>query len=331
MVADTVWLGVGRLRLSFVDSNRCWHTMTWLALVLALLLEQVRPIARGNFLYTAYRAFAEQIERSFNAGQYQHGVVAWVIAVAVPTGIVLLVSGLLHLVHPLAAWLFSVAVLYVTMGFRQFSPAFTGIADALKEGDLDAARSLLANWTREPVSQLTENEIARLSIEQGLVGAFRHVFGPLFWFVILGPAGAVAYRAATILQVKWGARDRQRGELFGSFADQAGDIFDWLPIRATAATFAVMGDFEDAVFCWRQQAERWSCAAYGILLAAGAGAIGVRLGMPLHQEHTVRFRPELGLGEDADANMLASAVGLVWRTLLFWLALILLVTVVSWF
>ncbi|WP_374356456.1 CobD/CbiB family protein [Chitinimonas sp.] len=304
--------------------------MTWLALVLALLLEQVRPIARGNFLYAGYRAFAESIERNFNAGQYQHGVLAWVIAVAVPTAIAMLIWGGLHLVHPLLSWVFSVAVLYITMGFRQFSPAFTGIADALKEGDIVAARKLLSGWTREPVSQLSENEVARLAIEQGLIGAFRHVFGPLFWFVLLGPAGAVAYRSATILQVKWGARDLRRGEQFGSFADQAGDVLDWLPIRATAATFAVMGDFEDAVFCWRQQAERWSCAAYGILLAAGAGAIGVRLGMPLHQEHTVRFRPELGLGEDADANMLASAVGLVWRALLFWLAIILLVTIVAW-
>jgi adenosylcobinamide-phosphate synthase len=138
----------------------------------------------------------------------------------------------------------------------------------------------------------------------------------------------VAYRAATILQFKWGARDAKRNEQFGRFADEAGELIDWLPIRATAATFAVMGDFEDAVFCWRQQAERWVCQDYGILLAAGAGAIGVRLGMPLHQEHTVRFRPELGLGEDADANMLTSAVGLVWRTLLFWLTIILLVTVV---
>ena len=57
----------------------------------------------------------------------------------------------------------------------------------------------------------------------------------------------------------------------------------------------------------------------------------LRLGMPLHQEHTVRFRPELGLGEEADGNMLASAVGLVWRTLLLWLLLILLITITHYF
>lgn len=301
--------------------------MTWLALVLALLLEQFRPISRRNLFYGGFRRFADVVERNFNAGEYQHGLVAWVIAVATPTALVLIVWGSLFLVHWAAAWLFGVVVLYITMGFRQFSPSFTGVADALKEGDLATARELLGSWTQEPTRQLHDTEVARVAIEQGLIDAYRHVYGPMFWFLLLGPAGAVAYRASTILQLTWGVRDRRRGELFGQFAEKAAGVIDWLPIRVTAASFAVMGDFEDAVYCWRQQAEQWSCEAYGILLAAGAGAIGVRLGMPLHQEHTVRFRPELGLGDEADAGMLARAVGLVWRTLLFWLSLILVISV----
>ena len=305
--------------------------MTWLALVLALIIEQLRPLERGNFLYAGYRGFAEIVERNFNAGEYRHGIVGWVIAVITPTVLVLAAWGGLFWVHWSLAWLFGLGVLYVTMGFRQFSSAFTGVADALKDGDLTTARQLLAGWTREPSSELSDNEVARLAIEQGLIDAYRHVFGPMFWFILLGPAGAVAYRSATILQLKWGARDRLRGERFGSFSDKAGNVIDWIPIRVTAVSFAIVGDFEDAVFCWRQQAERWASAAYGILLAAGAGAIGVRLGMPLHQNYTVTFRPELGVGEEADSNMLTSAVGLVWRTLICWLFLMLAVTVLAWF
>lgn len=304
--------------------------MTWLALVLALVLEQFRPLGRGNVCYLAYRGFSDSVERNFNAGEYHHGVVGWVIAVLTPSALVLAIWGGLHMVHWGLAWGFGLAVLYLTMGFRQFSSAFTGVAEALKEGDLDGARQLLSGWTREPSSELSENEVSRVAIEHGLIDAYRHVFGPMFWFIVLGPAGAVAYRSATILQQKWGERDRRRGERFGSFADKAAGWIDWLPIRVTAASFALIGDFEDAVFCWRQQAERWASAAYGILLAAGAGAIGVRLGMPLHQNYTVTFRPELGLGEEADANMLTSAVGLVWRTLLCWLLGVLAVSVAIW-
>ena len=58
--------------------------------------------------------------------------------------------------------------------------------------------------------------------------------------------------------------------------------------------------------------------AAGVVLAAGAGAMGVRLGMPVQEADGVRPRPELGLGDGADGPFLDSAVGLVWRALVVW-------------
>ena len=91
------------------------------------------------------------------------------------------------------------------------------------------------------------------------------------------------------------------------------------------------GDFEDAVFCWRSQAQTWLRPEQGIVLSAGAGAIGVRLGETLHQHGTVAFRPEIGLGDEADVNYMTSAVGLIWRALIIWMGVIGLVTIAAWF
>lgn len=91
-------------------------------------------------------AWAGFIEARFNAGAYQHGVIAWCLAVLPP---VLLVGGLyalLYSLNPLLAWALNVAVLYLTMGFRQFSHHYTEIQLALRLGDLDRARQLLAEW-----------------------------------------------------------------------------------------------------------------------------------------------------------------------------------------
>jgi adenosylcobinamide-phosphate synthase len=111
-------------------------------------------------------------------------------------------------------------------------------------------------------------------------------------------------------------------------------LIDWLPLRVTAASFAVVGDFEDAVHCWRTQAGRWPDGGSGILLASGAGALGVRLGMPVHDvmqdSGDVGDRPELGLGEDADPDFMQSAIGLVWRSLVLGLAVLALVWVSGW-
>jgi len=87
--------------------------------------------------------------------------------------------------------------------------------------------------------------------------------------------------------------------------------------------------FEDTVYCWRAQATSWPDKEAGILLASGAGALGVRLGMPIPQGGLPFDRPELGIGDDADADFMQSTIGLVWRSVVFWLILLLLLTLAS--
>ena len=85
------------------------------------------------------------------------------------------------------------------------------------------------------------------------------------------------------------------------------------------------------MFCWRTQAARWPDPLLGIVLAAGAGALGLRLGLPLARGGVIEDRPEIGLGEEADTPFLDSAVGLIWRALVLWLAALLVVTVAAAF
>lgn len=186
----------------------------------------------------------------------------------------------LFALNPLFGIAWNVLILYLTMGFRQFSHFYTDIQLALRMGDLPRARALLAEWRGRSADSLSSSDVARLSIEEALVGSHRHVFGVLLWFVLLpGPCGAVLYRASAVFAEHWGRRgdDPVHGD-FGCFAQQAFDFIDWLPLRATAAAFAVVGDFEDAVYCWRTQAAKWPDDGVGIVLASGAGALGFASG-----------------------------------------------------
>jgi len=176
-----------------------------------------------------------------------------------------------------------------------------------------------------------------------------------------GPSGAILYRFALFLNHRWGGlgrtgasgplfdlsegagatsdlagpetraalerADEPVGGRFGEFARNAFRAIDWVPARFTAASFAIVGDFEDAAYCWRTQAARWPDEILGVVLAAGAGALGVRLGMPIPRGPTLEERPELGLGEDADTAFLDSTVGLVWRALVLILVLLLVLSV----
>jgi adenosylcobinamide-phosphate synthase len=197
---------------------------------------------------------------------------------------------------------------------------------ALREGDLDRARAVLSQWSGAAHPSLTSSEVARLAIEGALVGAHRNVFGVMFWFVVLpGPSGAIAYRVAELVAEHWNVARTDLGR-FGAFARRAFAAIDWLPVRITALAFAIVGDFEDAVYCWRTQAARWADPLAGIVIASGAGALGVRLGMPIAREGILVDRPEMGTGDDADTAFLDSAVGLIWRALVLWLVLLGLVT-----
>jgi adenosylcobinamide-phosphate synthase len=167
--------------------------------------------------------------------------------------------------------------------------------------------------------------VIRLSIEEALVASHRHVFGVLLWYLLLpGPSGAVLYRLASYLAWRW-----RTMSAFGQFAQRAFQVLDWPAVRLTAAAFAVVGDFEDSVYCWRTQARNWPEPNAGIVLAAGAGAMGVRLGMPVQEIDGMQPRPEIGVGETADGPLLDSAVGLLWRALVVWVFALLVITVAS--
>lgn len=321
--------------------------MSLFALIAALLLEQLHPLSTRKYLHGWLSDYVNFFQQHFNTGQRKHGKIAWLMAVLPLLFGVVALSWLLYHAHPIFAWAFNVLVLYLTMGFRQFSHYFTDIHHALRDGRLDEARGLLTQWRGIPSHELNAEEVARVTIEEALIASHRNVFGVIVWFVLFsavglgGAAGALLYRLGQFLRKRWGDEDAAAdldeldglmgwgGGEFGGFARQAFYVLEWLPIRMTAATFAIVGDFEDTVYCWRTQASSWPDPEAGILLASGAGALGVRLGMPIMQGGLPLDRPELGVGDDADADFMRSTIGLVWRSVVFWLILLLLLTLAS--
>jgi len=317
--------------------------MSLIAILAALGLEQWRAFDWRASVERAFVSYARTLERKFNGGTYQHGIFATFAAIVPSVLLAAIAFWLADAVHWSLGLLINVVVLYFLMGFRRFSHAISAIVVALQAGDLITARRVLGAWRGGSTADLGTPEIARLAIERGLVDAYRQVFAVLFWFVVLpGPAGAVLYRAAVLLAQEWkgpvpGVEPsplvQSRSE-FGRPARGLLAVLDWIPVRLTALSFAVVGDFEDAVACWRTQASRWSVQdggmAIGILLAAGGGALGIQLGGMLPTlTGDPDVRPELGMGDPVEPDALPSAVGLVWRALILWLLLILLLTLAN--
>ena len=302
--------------------------MTFLSLLAALLLEQVRPPRADSEIHRWFGRFAAGVESRFDGGLYQHGIVGWAVALAPLLAVAAGLSQLLHDLSGVAAWLWNLGVLHLTVGFGQFSHPVNDVQVALRAGDLPAARDRLERWRGESARDLDANEIARVTIEHGLLAAHRQAFGAIAWFAVLGPAGAVLYRGSAMLADQWGARGE--AGTFGLFAARIFYWLDWVPARLTAVTLAIVGNFEDAIYCWREQAAGWAGHAREIILASAGGALGVVLGGPVRQAGSLHVRPEAGMGEEADADALEGAVRLIWRSLAVWMFLIFLVTLAYW-
>jgi adenosylcobinamide-phosphate synthase len=307
--------------------------MSFFAVLFALMIEQLRPLPRDNWIHDTLVSWVGWTGRNFDAGRERHAIVVWCITVLGPA----LAATALYLVAAhyslLAALAVNVAVLYLTLGFRQFSHFFTDIRDALARGDEDTARRLLGQWRHLDASELPRTELLRHVIEHALLAAHRHVFGVFFCFIAfsalgLGPAGAVAYRMAEFAGRYWTFKSRTldapANERLMQLSRRLFRLIDHLPARMTAFGFAIVGNFEEAINGWRRN----------------AGPIGVQLGGQAAPGVTPDRSKTFDRGSDPDAagasgstagvpaqaGHLQSVVGLVWRSVVLWMLLAALFT-----
>lgn len=300
--------------------------MSFISILLALLLEQARPLAQVNPVHNSIRNWVRWVLGNFDAGKPQHGWLAWWIAVAVPGLSVFAVHWLLlWSLGWIAAAVWSVSILYSTLGFRQFSHHFTEIRDALDAGDEHQARQLLAQWMRIDASTLPRNEIVRHVIAHSVLSAHRYVFGVLAWYTLLaalglGPVGAVVYRVSEYLGRYVNRPERPSSPPVSAAmkvnATLAWSVMDWLPARVTALGFAFVGSFEEAVDGWRQHEANFPGDSDGVVLAATSGALDVKLGP----------QDGPGTGQTPQAVHLRAVVGLVWRTVVMWMVFLALIS-----
>ncbi|OYV02501.1 MAG: cobalamin biosynthesis protein CbiB [Burkholderiales bacterium PBB5] len=325
--------------------------MSFFAVLFALVIEQFKPLPRDNWVHHALVAWVRWAGRNFDAGREHHAWVVWCVSVLAPGLLSAVVYLGLHHWSVLLALGVDVAVLYLSLGFRQFSHYYTDIRDALERGDEIEARRLLAQWRHLDASELPRTELLRHVIEHALLAAHRHVFGVFFWFVLLsslglGPLGAVLYRMAEFSSRYWSYPSKALGapanDRLLQISQQMFALIDHVPARLTAFGFAVVGNFEEAINSWRRDAALWKHANEGVILASAAGAVGVQLGGQAAPGVTPdRSRTfEAGAGEDAGSDgstagdppqpgHLRSVVGLVWRSVVLWMLLVALLTLAN--
>jgi adenosylcobinamide-phosphate synthase len=294
--------------------------MTFLSLLFALLVQYAYPPPARNPVQALYGRLALSVAKRFNAGDRNSGMAAWFVLVALVMVPLAILTAIAAALHPVVSWMLNVAILFASLRFLETATRLEAIERSLREGSVAQALARLAEWRPEGPAAESAGDVVRLGVERGINEAHHGVFALILWFFLLpGALGVVLYLLAQRAARLWSEHGEPDERDFGWFAAQAFAVLDWIPQRCTAFSFAIVGNFEDALFNWRQQAATWLSPADNIVLASGAGALGIRPGDAAWSEAGRADRPAPGLAEVADVGTLSSLQGMLWRCLVLWL------------
>lgn len=253
------------------------------------------------------------------------GIVCWFLLVA-PLSIA--VAYLQTELSTSSELLLSSVCLYFCLGWTSLRQHANAVADGFKSGGIETARKQVARIVSRDTESMDEAAAARATIESVLENGSDAIFAPLFWFVLLGPAGAIGYRLANTLDAMWGYRTERLNQ-FGWMSAKMDDLLNYLPARLTAMTYAVFGDFSQAMNCWRRQASSCASPNGGPVMCSGAGALNVRLGGGAHYHGQWQARTSMGQGQEATMGDIGRSITLVDNTLLFWCVALMVICLVG--
>jgi adenosylcobinamide-phosphate synthase len=186
--------------------------------------------------------------------------------------------------------------LFITLGGRSLVAAGLRLAELVEAGDLGAARRHAPTLMGREPGGLDDRELCRGGVESLAENTVDAVTGALWWHALLGPAGSCGYRAANTLDAMVGHRG-PRYERFGWAAARLDDLVTWPAARVAAALAVVLGGRPGAAWAaLRRYGREHPSPNAGLLEAAFAGTLGVRVGGTLRYGERVEHRPEIGVG-----------------------------------
>lgn len=245
---------------------------------------------------------------------YRDSRVAGVVHTATLVGVTAYGASWLTRRGALAAMFATSAATWVSLGGNSLARTGDRLADLLAEQRVDDARELLPALCGRDPSALDAVGLARAGLESVAENTSDAHVAPLLWASAGGVPGVLSYRAINTLDAMIGNRS-PRYVRFGWAAARLDDGANYLAARVTGVLVALcapaVGGSPMAVLrAWRRDAGRHPSPNAGVVEAAFAGALGVRLGGPTQYRHELEIRPTLGDGRAPDVDDLRRGVRL---------------------
>jgi membrane protein required for beta-lactamase induction len=274
-----------------------------MALAVEIFYKPVSELRRYDWFARYHQSLYQKLEgQTLRDGPV--GVILFIGLVALGVWIILALLGSLS---ALLTFLFGLVVLIYTLGPRDLEQDVEEVIQALERDDAEGA--VLSARRLDDVEELAADSMPEL-VEQVrnriLVEANTRVFGVLFWFLILGPIGAVLFRLSCQVRLQPEVTEEYRNATRDLYR-----ILAWIPARLTVLCYALAGNFMDTLSRWESPADLWQRESDAFLIESGKGALQ---------------SDDADNDEGIDTLPIQHAMALVKRALVVWLALLALLT-----
>jgi adenosylcobinamide-phosphate synthase len=269
-----------------------------IALLLDLLIGDPRWLPHPvRLIGTLAIRLEEPLRRRIRNARWA-GVAAAFLVVASASGAAWLLLRAAAGIAPIARDIVSIVLLYTCFAARDLAAHALAVWRALKKNDLGESRRLASRMVGRDTAELDEKGVARAVVESVAENTVDGVTAPLFFALLGGPMAAIAYKAASTLDSTFGYKN-ERYLNFGWASARLDDLVAWLPARLTLPVMTVASALLGlrplaALRCGIRDGQRHASPNSGISEATAAGALGVRLGGPLHRKGVLFATPYIG-------------------------------------
>jgi adenosylcobinamide-phosphate synthase len=224
----------------------------------------------------------ERVSRRTFRQPFLAGAATLIVVVGTSAGLAFVLVILAGRIDLLFKDLVSTLLIYTTIAAHDLAAHSNRVRAALDAGDMDAARRGVGMIVGRDTSALDEHGVTRAAVESIAESTLDGITAPLFYAALLGPVGAIVYRAANTLDSLFGHRDERYME-FGRASARLDDLLNYVPARLTvplvalAAAILRMRPLRALAVC-RRDGRKHASPNAGLCEAAFAGALGVQLG-----------------------------------------------------
>lgn len=306
--------------------------MSLLVILISLILEKLLPPMHSLRSLAWIKPYHQWMcARTANHAKWK-GIPCLLIIISLPLIGIGVIQYWLNDLLVLFGFIFSILVLTYSLGPKDKRQLAHEFLDAEERGNSENADSMLQELVScTTPAPLPEDKFARARAlcECILIQTHEQLLGILFWFVILGPMGAVLYRFSVELQqagqdtCKTCDDDNTEigTENFQAAVDRLHYVLAWIPSRLTALSYAVMGSFTHALHAWQETPleegdTRNNPQSHRLLMRIGFASL--------------QFDNKPPQDDTQHNDAIRETLGLCSRSLVAWVTVLALMTLAGW-